>query len=128
MRFGSRGRFGGRRTAPDGLDEGTREGTARSTRRLDPGLVIALAGLNLADLATTLVGLRDGYAESAPVAAAALQSNGSAGLLMLGLAGLGLQLVVLATMPRVALRAGWALSLGLAAFPVLHNLVVLLRP
>ena len=89
--------------------------------------LLALAALQLGDIGTTAIGLARGATETGAVAAPALRLFGLAGLVLIPLIGVAVQLVVLRTMPRRFRRAGWAVVLGMAAFPVVSNALVIVR-
>lgn len=89
--------------------------------------LIALAALQAGDIGTTLVGLARGATETGTIAAPALRALGIAGLVLIPLIGVAVQLVVLRRMPRQFRSAGWALVLGMAAFPVISNTLVVIR-
>lgn len=89
--------------------------------------VVALAALQLGDIGTTLVGLGRGATETGVVAAPALRLLGVAGLILIPLLGVGVQLIVLRSMPRRFRSAGWTLVLALATVPIVSNALVLVR-
>lgn len=90
-----------------------------------PRRLAALAALQGADVLTTLAGLARGATETGAVAAPALRAFGIAGLILLPLAGVALQLAVLHRMPRRFRTAGWALVLAIACIPLVNNAAVL---
>ena len=88
--------------------------------------VIAALALHGADLATTLAGLRMGYAESGAVAGPALEALGWIGLATIPLIGLAVQAAVIRwLLPRRFRRVGYALVLGLLVIPVVANLATI---
>jgi uncharacterized protein YqgC (DUF456 family) len=97
---------------------------ARAT--LAPMPLLALAVLQVADVLTTLAGLSRGATEAGAIAGPALGAFGVAGLIFAPLAGVAVQLYVLARMPRQFRRAGWAAVLAVACIPIVNNAAVLL--
>jgi hypothetical protein len=89
--------------------------------------MVALVALQAGDIVTTLAGLARGATETGPIAGAALNAYGIAGLILAPLALVALQLVVLARMPRPFRRAGWAIVLLAACIPVVNNIDVIAR-
>jgi hypothetical protein len=94
-------------------------------RSLPRAGLVALVALQAGDIVTTLVGLARGATETGPIAGAALNAYGIAGLIFAPLAVVAVQLVVLAIMPRQFRRAGWAIVLLAACVPVANNLAVI---
>lgn len=89
--------------------------------------LMAAVAAHAADTLTTVVGLGLGASESAPVARAALEAYGAAGLFLVPLAGLIVQTVVIRLMPRRFRPAGMAVVLVVAAIPVVLNVQTVAR-
>lgn len=86
---------------------------------------ISVVALHVADTITTVYGLTRGATEVGAAASPMLESMGFAGLFLLTAVGIVAQLVILKTMPRQFRKAGVTLTLGLACFPIINNVITI---
>jgi hypothetical protein len=90
-------------------------------------LPLSLALVQACDLATTLLGFSLGYQEVGPGARWIMGQAGIAGLVLISIAGLSLELAILRwwPMPRRARPIAWATILAISLLPVLSNVATL---
>lgn len=88
-------------------------------------LVVALAAI---DTGLSIYGLGHGFTELMPLAAAAYAAIGPLGLVAAKAAVVGAMLLMLARWPMSSIvrQFAWLLVVSMAAYPIAHNLAVLL--
>lgn len=98
-------------------------------------MIAALVILQALDGATTLLALSLGFREVGPVMGPVMAHAGLAGMALLSIVLLGVELSMISSLralvrrglPRPVLGLGWAIALGIGIVPVASNALGILR-